>query len=150
MAERILVVDDEGTNRDLLEAILSRDGYQVELFADAASALAQALEAPPDLILLDLLMPGMDGLEACERLKRNPATSGIPVIVVTAVGQMATKELALTSGADDFVVKPVQPDDLRTRVAAMLRMRRVRTDLDRTLAYLHELEAARYAQRRRT
>ncbi|MBI4536412.1 MAG: response regulator [candidate division NC10 bacterium] len=148
MLERILVVDDEATNRHLLEAILVEDGFRVELAADALAALRQATAHPPDLILLDLLMPGMSGLEACQRLRQNPKTGGVPIIVVTAVGQIVTKEAALTSGADDFVTKPIRPEDLRTRVAAMLRVCRIQEELGRTLSYLHELEAARHAQRK--
>jgi DNA-binding response OmpR family regulator len=148
MAERILVVDDEEVNRELLEAILSSDGFEVEMAVDGEAALTQATASPPDLILLDLLMPNMTGLEACQRLKQAPATSDVPIIVVTAVGQVATKEAVLTSGADDFMTKPIQPEDLRLRVGAMLKVRRIRQDLDRTLAYLHELEAARQTQRR--
>jgi DNA-binding response OmpR family regulator len=147
MTERNLVVDDEEFNRDYLEAILTQDGFEVELAVDGVAALAQATAAPPDLILLDLLLPKMTGLEACQRLKQAPATGDVPIIVVTAVGQVATKEAALTSGADDFMTKPVRPEDLRMRVGAMLKVRRIRQDLDRTLAYLHELEAARQAQR---
>ncbi len=149
MAERILVVDDEAINRELLEAILAQEGFAVELAADGPTALAQATAAPPALVLLDILMPGMSGLEVCRRLKETPATSDVPILVVTAVGQVTTKEAALTSGADDFLTKPVRPDDLRARVAAMLKVRRIRLELDRTLAYLHELDAARHAQRHR-
>jgi len=147
MTERILVVDDEEVNRDFLEAVLTQQGFEVELAVDGVAALAQATAAPPDLILLDLLMPRMTGLEACQRLKQELATGDVPIIVVTAVGQVATKEAALMSGADDFMTKPIRPEDLRMRVGAMLKVRRIRQDLDRTLAYLHELEAARQAQR---
>ncbi len=148
MVETILIVDDETGNRELLEAILTEAGYQVVEAATGAEALAQATAAPPDLILLDLMLPGMSGFEVCERLKQEPTTGAVPIIVVTALGQVRTKEHALTSGADDFVRKPVEPEDLRTRVAAMLKVRSIRQELDRTLAYLHELEAARHAQRR--
>ena len=150
MAERILVVDDEEVNRDLMEAILTGDGYEIVLAASGPAALAEAAETPPDLILLDLMMPGMSGFEACERFKQDPATAGVPVLVVTALGQISNKEAALTRGADDFVMKPVKPDDLRARVRAMLKVRQIHRELDRTLAYLHELEAARHAQRRET
>jgi len=148
MAETILVVDDEAPSRALLEAILTEAGYRVEQADKGTAALARVSEAPPDLILLDLMMPGMTGLEVCRRLKRDPATSAVPVIMVTALGHLMNKEAALTSGADDFVMKPVQPEDLRMRVGAMLKVGRIRQDLDRTLAYLHELEAARHIQRR--
>jgi two-component system cell cycle response regulator len=148
MAERVLVVDDEAGNRELLEAILTEDGYRVEQAENGAGALAQATSAPPDLILLDLMMPGMNGFEVCQRLKHDPVTASVPVIVVTALGQIHSKEAALASGADDFLTKPVGIEDLLARVRAMLKVRRIRQDLDRTLAYLHELDAARHAQRR--
>ena len=148
MAERVLVVDDEAGNRDVLEAILTEDGYLVEQAESGTQALAQATAAPPDLILLDLMMPGMNGFEVCQRLKQDPATASAPVIVVTGLGQIRSKEAALASGADDFLTKPVQVEDLLARVRAMLKVRRIRQDLDRTLAYLHELDAARHAQRR--
>lgn len=147
MAETILVVDDEVASRELLEAILIGAGYRVEQAEGGTAALGQATRTPPDLILLDLMMPGMSGFEVCQRLKRDPMTEGVPVIVVTAFGQVRSKEDALSSGADDFVLKPVNSKDLRTRVSAMLKVRRIRQDLDRALAYLHELEAARHAQR---
>jgi two-component system cell cycle response regulator len=143
MGETILVVDDEPTNRELLEAILTDAGYRVVLAQDGQQALSLIAASPPDLILLDLMMPGMSGLEVCEALKRDGRSATIPIIVVTALGQVATKEAALTWGADDFVIKPVQSQDLRARVTAMLKVRAVRQELDRTLAYLHELEAAR-------
>jgi two-component system cell cycle response regulator len=148
MAETILVVDDEAANRALLEALLTEAGYEVQQAEGGEAALAQATSQAPDLILLDVMMPGMSGFEVCRRLKQDPATSAVPVIMVTALGQLKNKEAALTSGADDFVTKPVQPEDLRARVEAMLKVRRIRQDLDRTLAYLHELEAARHTQRR--
>jgi CheY-like chemotaxis protein len=147
VAETILIVDDEPVNRALLEAILTEAGYQVEQAEGGEAALAQAKAAPPDLILLDLMMPGIGGHEVCQRLKKDPTTDGVPIIVVTAFGAMGAKEWALARGAEDFVLKPVQPEDLRARVSAMLKVRGIRQDLDRTLAYLHEREAARHAQR---
>jgi two-component system cell cycle response regulator len=148
MVETILVVDDEPANRDLLEAILTGVGYRVVQAEGGPAALAQATAAPPDLILLDLMMPGMSGFEVCQRLKQEPATAEVPVIVVTVLGQINNKETALSSGADDFLTKPVRAEDLLARVRAMLKVRRIRQDLDRTLAYLHELDATRHAQRR--
>jgi DNA-binding response OmpR family regulator len=148
MPETVLIVDDDADTRELLEAILAEEGYRVEQADSGAAALARAGGAALDLILLDLRMPGISGLEVCRRLKQDPATSAVPIIVVTALGEMTHKEAALTSGADDFVTKPVETEDLRARVGAMLKVRRIRQDLDRTLAYLHELEAARHARRR--
>ena len=148
MTDHILAVDDEEVNRDLLEAILAAEGYRITLATDGPTALTQAAASHPDLILLDLMMPGMSGLETCRRLKQDPATAGVPVIVVTALGQISDKEAALACGADDFVTKPVRPDDLRARVRAMLNVRPIPRDLDRALAYLHELEAARHTPQR--
>ena len=148
MPEQILVVDDEEMNRELMEATLAHEGYQVALASDGWTALAQATASPPDVILLDLLLPGMHGIEVCQRLKQHPALAPVPIIIVTAVGQTLPKEAALASGADDFVTKPIDLIDLRTRIAAILRVRHVNGELARTLAYLHELETARHAQRR--
>lgn len=121
---RVLVVDDEIANRELLEGILAEAGYVVEQADSGEAALARATSKPPDLILLDLMMPGLSGFEVCRQLKAHPAAEGVPIIVVTALGQVKDKEAALTSGADDFVTKPVDPEDLRTRVGAMLKVRR--------------------------
>ncbi len=148
MPETILVAEDDAHQRDLMTAILMEEGYQVAVTGEGTAALAQATAAPPDLILLDLMMPGLNGFEVCQRLKDHPATSTVPVIVVTVLEDVGNKEHALTSGADDFMRKPVQAEDLRVRVKAMLKVRHIRQQLDRTLAYLHELEAARYAKRR--
>jgi DNA-binding response OmpR family regulator len=145
MTQRILVVDDEENNRELLEAILTPEGYDVKLAADGPSALADAAATPPDLILLDLLMPTMSGYETAQHLKELTTTATVPVIVVTALGLIGDKEAALTCGADDYVVKPIQAEDLRARVRAMLRVRHIHHELDRTLAYLHELQATRSA-----
>ena len=150
MAETILVVDDEETNRELLEAILTAAGYLVEQADGGAAALAQARAQPPDLILLDLVMPGLNGFEVCQRLKEDPRTAAVPVIAVTALGAVQAKEWALTRGADDYLTKPIDPEELRARVQAMLKVRNIRQELDRTLAYLHELEAARHVRRRDT
>lgn len=148
--ERILVVDDEAGNRELLEAILAQEGFEVQHATDGAQALAVATAAPPDLILLDLLMPGINGVEVCRQLKQNSSTAAVPILVVTAVGHLGTKQAALMSGADDFITKPFRPADLRARVTAMLKVRRIDAELDRALAYLHEVEAIRYAQQRAT
>lgn len=150
MTETILVVDDEPANRELLEAILVEEGYTVVQAEDGPQAIDATSLSPPDLVLLDLLMPGMNGLEVCERLKRAPRTAHIPIIVITAVRNVSAKEAALTRGADDFLTKPVQSAELRARVSAILKVRRIRQELDRTLAYLHELEVARRARRKET
>lgn len=142
---RILVVDDEPQNLELMEAILQDAGYEVFQAPGGEEALALAHEKRPDLIILDLMMPGLSGFEVCARVKMDPQTGGIPVLFVTALNQIADKERALAAGGDDFVTKPVQYAELLARVEALLKVRHLNRDLDRALAYLHELELARHA-----
>ena len=141
---RILVVDDEPQNVELMEAILQDAEYEVFSAFGGEEALALAHEKRPDLIILDLMMPGLSGFEVCARIKMDPQTGGIPVLFVTALNQMADKERALAVGGDDFVTKPVQYAELLARVEALLKVRHLNRDLDRALAYLHELELARH------
>ena len=141
---RILVVDDEPQNVELMEAILQDAEYEVFSAFGGEEAMALAHEKRPDLIILDLMMPGLSGFEVCARIKMDPQTGGIPVLFVTALNQMADKERALAVGGDDFVTKPVQYAELLARVEALLKVRHLNRDLDRALAYLHELELARH------
>lgn len=140
----ILVVDDEPQNVELMEAILQDAGYTVVSAPGGEEALALAHAKRPDLIILDLMMPGLSGFEVCARVKMDPQTGGIPVLFVTALNQIADKERALAVGGDDFVTKPVQYAELLARVEALLKVRHLNRDLDRALAYLHELELARH------
>jgi len=142
---RILVVDDEPQNLELIEAILTPAGYEVLLASNGDEALVQANEKRPDLVILDLMMPGLSGFEVCARVKTHPQTGGVPVLFVTALSQPGDKERALAVGGDDFLGKPFQRSDLLARVEALLKVRHLNTDLDRALAYLHELELARHA-----
>lgn len=146
---RILVVDDESQNLDLLEAMLTASGYDVLLAGGGEEALRIARELKPDLILLDLMMPGLSGFEVCARVKTDPQTGGIPVLFVTGLNQISDKERALAAGGDDFLTKPFQRAELVTRVEALLRVRHLNRNLDRALAYLHELEVTRHSQQPR-
>ena len=114
--QKILLVDDEPTNIQILHGILDQGGYEFFFAADGASALEQAAEQAPDIILLDVMMPGMDGYEVCRRLKSEPLTKDIPVIFITALNQMEDEEKGLTLGAIDFVTKPLSPAIVRVRV----------------------------------
>jgi DNA-binding response OmpR family regulator len=142
---RILVVDDEPQNLELVEAILTPAGYEVLLASNGDEALALGNEKRPDLIILDLMMPGLSGFEVCARLKMHPQTGGVPVLFVTALSQIGDKERALAAGGDDFLTKPFQRAELLARVEALMKVRRLNRDLDRALAYLHEIELARHA-----
>lgn len=144
---RILVVDDESQNRELVEAMLLPAGYEVYLAEDGEEGWAAAQDKKPDLIILDLMMPGLSGFEVCARLKTDPKTGGIPVLFVTALSQIGDKERALAAGGDDFLTKPFQRAELLARVEALLKVRHLNRDLERALAYLYELELARHAHR---
>lgn len=146
----ILIVDDEPENLELLEAVLTPVGHSVRKARGGCEALQAVEEELPELIVLDLMMPGVSGFEVCEMLRANEGTARIPIIIVTALNQLPIKERALGLGADEFLTKPIQGAEVVARVEAMLRVRHLRQDLDRALAYLHELEIARHEHRRRT
>jgi len=129
MSARILVVDDIETNRRLLEARLSAEYFDVIEAADGAEAVRRAREDSPDIILLDIMMPGMDGFEACRILKADPATKHIPVVMVTALDQRGDRIKGLEAGADDFLTKPVDDVALFARVRSLLRLKVVMDEL---------------------
>jgi CheY-like chemotaxis protein len=120
VSAKILVVEDEPENRLLIGMILSAEGYQVIPAVDGADALARMASEPPDLILLDLMMPQMNGFEVLERLRAHPATAPVPVIVLTALAQERDIERAVASGAQGYVIKPFEPDELLNRIEQML------------------------------
>lgn len=129
MSARILVVDDIETNRRLLEARLSAEYFDVVLASSGVECLQRATETMPDLILLDVMMPGMDGFETCKRLKSDPATRHIPVIMVTALDQREDRVKGLEAGADEFLTKPVNDVALFARVRSLLRLKDVLDEL---------------------
>jgi phosphate regulon transcriptional regulator PhoB len=124
MAPRVLIVEDEPDIRDLLVFHLEREGYQVAKSKSGAEALRLAHGAPPDLVLLDLMLPEMDGLEVCRRLRGDPVTQAIPIVMLTARGDEVDRVLGLEMGADDYVVKPFSPRELVARIRAVLRRTR--------------------------
>src|SRR6266567_6663029 len=127
MPSRVLVVEDEPDIRELVIHHLKREGYQVSAAASGEEALRQVLSVPPDLVLLDLMMPAMDGLEVCRRLRQDPSTATLPIVMLTAKGDEVDRVLGLEIGADDYVVKPFSPKELLARVRAVLRRSRSAT-----------------------
>ena len=119
--EHILVVDDEESILELLEYNLARNGYRVTCSANGREALKLAESNSPDVILLDLMLPGIDGLRLCNILKNNPKTANIPIIMLTAKGGESDIVVGLEMGADDYVVKPFSPKVLIARIRAVLR-----------------------------
>ncbi|MBI3332884.1 MAG: response regulator, partial [Candidatus Omnitrophica bacterium] len=121
---KILVVDDNEHNLSLLRVILRRHGYEPLLARSGEEALQQVLREPPDLIILDVMMPGMDGIEVCRRLKEDEETRLIPIVIMTSLNQPEDKVRGIEAGADDFLTKPVNQPELMARVRTTLRLKR--------------------------
>jgi len=119
MEHRVLVVDDDPTVSDVVRRYLEQAGFQVRLAADGAGGLAAVAAQRPDLVVLDLMMPGIDGLEVCRRLRRQ--LPDLPVVMLTALGEEADRVLGLEVGADDYVTKPFSPRELVLRIRSVLR-----------------------------
>lgn len=136
----ILVVDDNEQNLELLEAYLESVGCRVRTARDGLQAIAAIDAEQPDLILLDVMMPRMSGFQVCSKLKADPATRDIPIVMVTALSEVADVERAVESGADDFLTKPVHKLELVTRVRSLLRVRLLKRQLERTLREMKRLQ----------
>jgi two-component system phosphate regulon response regulator PhoB len=137
--ERILVVDDEEDLLELIHYNLSKEGYQVRCVATGEMAIREARALLPDLILLDLLLPAVDGLAVCKALKSDPQTQHIPIMMVTAKTEEADVVSGLELGADDYITKPFSPRVLLARIRAVLRRRLKGTPEDASAICVHEL-----------
>ena len=138
---KVLVVDDNDQNLELLVAYLETLGCGIATAADGIEALDKVGQDPPDLILLDIMMPRMSGFEVCRKIKSDPQTRDIPIIMVTALNELGDIERGVESGTDDFITKPFNRLELVTRVKSLLRVRHLKSELDRTLAYLDSVES---------
>ncbi|HEX5692486.1 MAG TPA: HD domain-containing phosphohydrolase [Roseiflexaceae bacterium] len=136
---RIMIVDDSRDVADALAALLRLSGHTVELFDDGARALAAIAQRPPELVILDVQMPNLDGYAVCAELKRAPATWGIPVIMVTVEGEREARLQGIAVGADDYLSKPVDARELELRVTALLRNKRRQDGLEPAEAVIFAL-----------
>jgi signal transduction histidine kinase len=124
---KILIVDDEPSARDTVEALLLKEEYQLEFAKDGYEGLKIAEALQPDLILLDVMMPGMNGYEVCRRIRATPTLAEVPIIMVTALDDRSSLLLGIEAGADDFLSKPIDRQELRLRVRTIIRLNRYRT-----------------------
>jgi signal transduction histidine kinase len=138
-----MLVDDGITNLELLKAVLGSQNYDLRAFLDGPTALAAAEREPPDLILLDISMPLMNGYDVCERLKANPALAGIPVIFSSALTATSDKVAAFACGGVDYIPKPIQPGEVKARVRAQLQLFHHQRDLSEKLDRIRRLEEMR-------
>ncbi len=139
---RILIADDNLQNIELLEAYLSDVDCELRTAYDGEETLRVVDEFRPDLLLLDVMMPRLSGFEVCRKLRANPVTKDLLILMVTALNEQSDFERGVQSGTDDFLTKPVNKIELLCRIRSLLRVRHYKNQLDRTLAYLAEFEAA--------
>jgi CheY-like chemotaxis protein len=137
---RILIADDNPQGVELLEAYLGSSGYEIETAADGDETLRKVKQWHPDLILLDIMMPKISGFEVCKRLRADPATRDIAVLMITALDQPSDIERAVEAGTDDFLTKPINKTELLLRVRSVLKSRLKQRDLERALAYIEAVE----------
>jgi DNA-binding response OmpR family regulator len=119
--DNILLIEDDSDISELVQYNLEREGYKVTAAADGELGWSQAVQTKPDLIVLDLMLPTMDGLSVCKRLRSSPETSGIPIVMLTAKGEESDIVVGLEMGADDYIAKPFSPKELVARIRAVLR-----------------------------
>jgi two-component system alkaline phosphatase synthesis response regulator PhoP len=136
----VLIVDDDQPSLELLQAYLEDVDCETVSAQNGLQALKIIGKQAPDLVLLDIMMPKMSGFEVCKKIKNDPKTSDIPVIMVTALNEFGDIEQGINSGTDDFISKPVNKLELLTRVRTMLKLKHLSDTLERTLAYLSEIE----------
>ena len=140
---KILIADDNVQNVELLEAYLAELDCVTAIASDGEETIARVQADKPDLLLLDIMMPKMSGFEVCRKLKSDPATRDIQILMITSLHETADIDRGVEAGTDDFLSKPVQKQILLTRVKSLLKVRHLQSELERTLSYLREVEGKR-------
>lgn len=135
----VLVVEDEPMNAELVSRLLTDDGFAVDVVRDGAAALAAISLRPPDVVLLDWMLPRVTGIEVCERLKRDPATRLIPVVMLTGLGEREHRLAGIAAGADDFLRKPYDLEELRARVRSLARLKQYTDELESAASVITSL-----------
>lgn len=148
--QRVLVVDDDAANIALLRALMEAQGYEVASAEDGVEALEQVAAAPPDLILLDVMMPGEDGYAVCRQLKQHRETRLVPIVLITSLAGEADRIAGLEAGADDFLTKPVSAAEVRARARSLLKLKAFTDDLEHTEVVLRTLALTLDARSRYT
>ena len=138
---KILIADDNLQNVELLEAYLASVDCEIRTAHDGEETLKVVAEFSPDLLLLDVMMPRLSGFEVCKKLRADPATKDLLILMVTALHEAADFDRGVQAGTDDFLTKPVNKVELLCRIRSLLRVRHLKSQLDRTLAYLAEFES---------
>jgi two-component system, OmpR family, alkaline phosphatase synthesis response regulator PhoP len=141
-APKIVIADDNDQNVELLEAYLSDFDCVIRTAHDGEETLQVVEEFAPDLLLLDIMMPRLSGFEVCKKIRANPDSKDLLILMITALNEAADFERGVQAGTDDFLTKPVNKVELLCRIRSLLRVRHLKSQLDRTLAYLAEFEAA--------
>jgi len=136
----VLIVEDDQPSLELLQAYLEDVDCKTVCAHDGLEALEIMGKKTPDLVLLDIMMPKMSGFEVCKKIKNDPKTSDVPIIMITALNEFGDIERGINCGTDDFISKPVNKLELVTRVKIMLKLKHLSDKLERTLAYLSEIE----------
>lgn len=137
---KILIADDNEPNCELLDAYLDEVDCEVEMAVDGQDALAKVVSFQPDLILLDVMMPKLSGFEVCRKLKDDPETRSIMILMVTALNELGDIERAVEAGTDDFLSKPVNKIELVKRVQNMLKLKDIRDENERLRLYIEQME----------
>ena len=146
----VLVVDDEEGMRDFLKEILVSEGFSVHTCSDGRQAIEKAVTLKPDLVLLDLILPGLDGIAVCQAFRANEKTQKIPILVVTGSPSNKQIEDSMTGGGDDFITKPIDVPDMLIRIRALLECRDILDPMERLSTYAERVRERNQAARRAT